>query len=108
MNGGSTQDNRQHSAVISDTHVLSPRFINELRLGYTRFYNANLNQGLGTNFTAQSGIHGFELTSLNFPGFPQLSIAGFQGLAGAPLQPPLDPSQSQPITPSRRPHQPPP
>jgi len=28
--------------VISDTHIFSPGVINELRLGYTRFYNANL------------------------------------------------------------------
>jgi hypothetical protein len=92
LNGGFTQDNRTHNAVVSDTHIFSPSTINELRLGYTRFYNANLNQGLGTNYTLQAGIHGFEQTSLNFPGFPQLSISGFQGIAGSAFQPLINPS----------------
>jgi outer membrane receptor protein involved in Fe transport len=92
LNGGFTQDNRTHNAVVSDTHIFSPTVINELRLGYTRFYNANINQGLGTNYTAQAGIGGFELTSLNFPGFPQLSISGFQGIAGNAFQPLINPS----------------
>jgi outer membrane receptor protein involved in Fe transport len=92
LNGGSTQDNRTHNAVVSDTHIFSPTTINELRLGYTRFYNANINQGLGTNQTGLSGIHGFEQTSLNFPGFPQLSISGFQGIAGNAFQPLINPT----------------
>lgn len=92
LNGGFTQDNRTHNAVISDTHIFSPTLLNELRLGYTRFYNANINQGLGTNYTSQAGIGGFELTSLNFPGFPQLSISGFQGIAGNAFQPLINPS----------------
>ena len=91
-NGGYTQDNRTHNAVVSDTHLLSPTLINELRLGYTRFFNANINQGLGTNYTQQAGIGGFELTSQNFPGFPQLSISGFQGIAGNTFQPLVNPS----------------
>ncbi len=39
-----------------------------------------------------AGIGGFELTSLNFPAFPQISIAGFQGIAGNAYQPLLNPS----------------
>jgi len=92
QNGGYSQDNRTHNTVISDTHIFSPTLINELRLGYTRFYNANINQGLGTNHTALAGITGFELTSLNFPGFPQLSISGYQGIAGNAYQPLINPS----------------
>ena len=56
QNGGFSQDNRRHNAVVSETHIFSPTFINEVRLGYTRFYNANLNQGLGTNYTTMAGI----------------------------------------------------
>ena len=97
LNGGSTQDNRTHSAVVSDTHIFTPSVINELRLGYTRFFNANFNQGLGTNYTVQSGIGGFEQTSLNFPGFPQLSISGFQGIAGNAFQPLINPSNTYEI-----------
>ncbi|HZT28327.1 MAG TPA: TonB-dependent receptor [Bryobacteraceae bacterium] len=92
QNGGYTQDNRVHNVAFSDTHIFSPNVINELRLGYTRFYNANIPQGLGTNYTALSGITGFELTSLNFPGFPQLSISGYSGIAGNAFQPLINPT----------------
>ncbi|MDQ2900818.1 MAG: carboxypeptidase regulatory-like domain-containing protein [Acidobacteriota bacterium] len=97
QNGGFTQDNRTHNAVVSDTHIFSPTVINELRLGYTRFYNANINQGLGTNYTTQAGIGGFELTSLNFPGFPQLSISGFAGINGNAFQPLINPTDAYEI-----------
>ncbi len=92
LNGAFTQDNRAHNAVVSDTHIFTPNLINELRVGYTRFYNANINQGLGTNYTALAGIMGFEQTSLNFPGFPQLSISGYAGLAGNSFQPLINPT----------------
>ena len=91
-NGGNTQRQRVQNLVASETHIFSPAVINELRLGYTRMHNANLNQGLGTNYTAQAGIGGFEETSLNFPGFPQLSITGFQGVAGNAFQPLVNPT----------------
>ncbi|MEZ5399467.1 MAG: carboxypeptidase regulatory-like domain-containing protein [Bryobacteraceae bacterium] len=91
-NGGSTQRQRVQNLAITETHVFSPSMFNELRLGYTRMHNANINQGLGTNHTAQSGIRGFEETSLNFPGFPQLSITGFQGIAGNAFQPLVNPT----------------
>jgi hypothetical protein len=91
-NGGFTQRNRVQNLVWTDSHIFSPTLINELRLGYTRMHNANLNQGLGTNYTIQSGIRGYEETSLNFPGFPQLSITGFQGVAGNAFQPLVNPT----------------
>ena len=91
-NGGNNQRQRVQNLVASETHIFSPAVINELRLGYTRMHNANLNQGLGTNYTAQAGIGGFEETSLNFPGFPQLSITGFQGIAGNAFQPLVNPT----------------
>lgn len=90
--GGFTQRQRTQNLAITETHVFSPTMINELRLGYTRMHNANLNQGLGTNHTIQSGIRGFEETSQNFPAFPQLSITGFQGIAGNAFQPLVNPT----------------
>lgn len=91
-NGGFTQRQRSQNLSITHSHVFSPNKFNELRLGYTRMHNANLNQGLGTNFTGQAGIRGFEETSQNFPGFPQLSITGFQGIAGNAFQPLVNPT----------------
>ncbi len=97
VNGGTTQRQRVQNLVASETHIFSPAIVNELRLGYTRMHNANLNQGLGTNYTGQSGIGGFEFTSLNFPGFPNLSITGFQGIAGNSFQPLVNPTHSYEI-----------
>ena len=94
QNGGSNQRQRVQNLVASETHIFSPTVVNELRLGYTRMHNANLNQGLGTNYTGQSGIGGFEFTSQNFPGFPNLSITGFQGIAGNSFQPLVNPTNS--------------
>lgn len=91
-NGGSTQRQRVQNIALTETHVFSPTMFNELRLGYTRMHNANINQGLGTNHTELSGIHGFEETSLNFPAFPQLSISGFAGVAGNAFQPLVNPT----------------
>ena len=92
QNGGSNQRQRVQNLAVSDTHIFSATVFNELRLGYTRMHNANLNQGLGTNYTIQSGIRGYEETSLNFPGFPQLSITGFSGVAGNAFQPLVNPT----------------
>ena len=97
-NGGFNQRQRVQNLVLSETHIFSPAVVNDLRLGYTRMHNANLNQGLGTNLTGQSGIRGFEETSQNFPGFPQLSITGFQGIAGNAFQPLVNPTNMYQIT----------
>ncbi len=97
QNGGSNQRQRVQNLVASETHIFSPTVVNELRLGYTRMHNANLNQGLGTNYTGQSGIGGFEFTSQNFPGFPNLGITGFQGIAGNSYQPLVNPTNSYEI-----------
>jgi hypothetical protein len=91
-NGGSNQRQRVQNLIASETHIFSPTVVNDLRLGYTRMHNANLNQGLGTNYTGQAGIGGFEFTSLNFPGFPSLGITGFQGIAGNAYQPLVNPT----------------
>ncbi len=95
--GGTNQRQRVQNMVISETHIFNPTTLNELRLGYTRLHNANLNQGLGTNHTQLSGIRGFEETSQNFPGFPGLGITGFQGIPGNAFQPLVNPTNSYQI-----------
>ena len=44
-----TSGSARKTSCLTETHIFSPAVINELRLGYTRMHNANLNQGLGTN-----------------------------------------------------------
>lgn len=68
---------RKQRVGVTHTHSLSSRTINELRLGYVRSRFLRTPQGLGTNYTVQSGIGGFEEHSREFPGFPGLSISNF-------------------------------
>jgi hypothetical protein len=90
--GGFTQGLRSQNAVLTETHLFTPTTLNELRLGYTRMKNSNIPEGLGNNYTSQAGIGGFEQTSLNFPGFPNISISGFTGINGRTFQPIINPT----------------
>jgi hypothetical protein len=86
-NGGVTQDSRRQRFSLSETHTFSPAVVNELRLNYVRMRFNNFPQGLGTNYTVQSGIGGFAEQSAQFPGFPGLNITGFLGFNGNAFSP---------------------
>ncbi len=91
--GGVSDDIRTQNAALDEVHIFKPTIINDLRLGYGRMYSTNSPQGLGTNYTTQAGITGFEQTSINFPGFPSLSISGYGTLInGNPYSPLTNPS----------------
>jgi hypothetical protein len=91
--GGDSSDIRTQNAALDEVHIFKPTIINDLRLGYGRLYSTNSPQGLGTNYTAQAGITGFEQTSINFPGFPSLTISGYGNLInGNPYSPLTNPS----------------
>ncbi len=81
-NGGVTQSVRRQMAALSETHSFGPATLNELRLTYVRTRENNAAQGLGTNYTVQSGIGGFVDQSGAFPGFPALSFTGYLGFNG--------------------------
>ena len=81
-NGGVNQYVRRQAAAMSETHTFGPAMLNELRLNYVRTRESNSQQGLGTNYTVQSGIGGFDQQSASFPGFPGLSISGYLGFNG--------------------------
>src|ERR1035437_4225124 len=78
-NGAVIQAVRRQAAALSETHSFGPSTLNELRLNYVRTRESNSAQGLGTNYTVQSGIGGFTEQSSAFPGFPGLSISGYLG-----------------------------
>ena len=60
-------------AGLSEVHIFSPNIVNELSIGYTRIRSFGMQQGLGTNYTVQSGIGGFDVVSGTYPGFPALT-----------------------------------
>jgi hypothetical protein len=77
QNGALTLTTNASNEGYSYTHIFSPSLLNQVRLGYAHLYNANSPQGLGTNYTVQSGILGFAQTSLVYPGFPQFDIGSY-------------------------------
>jgi hypothetical protein len=87
VNGGVTQDTRRQRFSLSETHSFSPAVVNEFRVNYVRLRFNNFPQGLGTNYTVQSGIGGFAEQSSDFPGFPGLNITGFLGFNGNAFSP---------------------
>jgi len=76
-NGAVELDLRKQRFSLTENHSFRPNLINELRLGYVRSRFLRSQQGLGTNYTVQSGIGGFEEQSKEFPGFPGLGISGY-------------------------------
>ena len=97
--GGETVAIRTQNAVVDEVHIFKPTLINDFKLGYGRMYSTNSPQGLGTNYTGQAGIAGFEETSLNFPGFPSIGVSGYGNLiSGNAYSPLTNPSNMYEIT----------
>jgi hypothetical protein len=95
VSGGTAQSIRVQNSVISFTHLFNPRLLNEARIGYAHLYYIKAPQGLGTNYTVQSGILGFTEESQNFPGFPNLSVSGYGALVnGVPFAPIRNPTNT--------------
>lgn len=93
--GGTTETVNTKNGAMSLTHSFSPSVINELRSGYGYLYGANSAQGIGTNYTVQSGILGFNQTSENFPGFPTLNVGGYTEFTnGNPFDPIINPTNT--------------
>jgi hypothetical protein len=86
-NGAVTQSVRRQAAALSETHSFGPSTLNDLRINYVRTRESNAPQGLGTNYTVQSGIGGFAEQSNTFPGFPGLSISGYLGFSANAFSP---------------------
>jgi hypothetical protein len=82
LNGGETHTVRAHRAGVGLVHTFTPSIVNEFTAGYTRLVYSGLPQGLGTNYTQQAGIGGYNQTSAEFPGFPGISLSGYTALNG--------------------------
>lgn len=91
-------DSKGHNAALGYTRLVSASIVNELRLGYTHLKVVGNPQGLGTNYTVQSGIRGFDRTSSSFPGFPEVVVTGFGTLvATLPFRPAIAPFDTKQI-----------
>ena len=78
--------NRNRNTLVAYTHTLSPRLLNDFRIGYHSVFDDSLNyfQMAGLNDAgAALGIPGFDGdVRHNNPGLPNFAITGFSGLGG--------------------------
>ena len=65
---GDQQRSRSQSVSITETHVISPLWVNEFRVGYTRFRIDEFSLLNGQNLATKFGVG-----NVNLPGFPQTS-----------------------------------
>ena len=72
--------------MFSETHIFSPRVINEFRAGYTRLRTERLQFNANDNLSAQVGIPGIPFTASN-GGLPRFSVSGVSTFGSATYQP---------------------
>jgi len=71
-------------AVADETHVFSPRFLNDLRLGYTRRGNTINGATLGDTASSALGIPGIPTNAAFNDALPLFTFTGFQQLGPSP------------------------
>lgn len=81
-NGATFGPTRTQFANLSWTHSFGAASVNLAHVGYSREAANETGQGIGTNYTVNAGIGGFGLTSLAYPGPPNLTIEGYTGVDG--------------------------
>lgn len=73
----------QYHVVLSDTHVISPRMLNEFRFGYARDESEYGGKNRGLDVVKASGL---QLGTLpDVPAVPGMSITGFSGISQSGL-----------------------
>ena len=81
--------NFRHVA-ISDTWTLTPRLINELKLGYARNYNPRAGILAGQELIDLLGIEGLPRQASDVKNIPTVSISGFQTMTQIANQAPAE------------------
>jgi outer membrane receptor protein involved in Fe transport len=97
-NGGLLRRGRAQRASINWNKTITPTMMNTLALGWTRFKNVLTPSIMGTNYTVESGLQGFNETSAKFPGFPSIYIGNYQGIDGFDWDPLINPTDNRQIT----------
>jgi len=82
--------NKPRNLVITETHIFTPRTVNELRLGYSRNRSERLQFNAHTNLSAQYGIPGIPFNSQNNGGLPTFSIDDLTSFGSSEYQPTVE------------------
>jgi len=80
---------KPRNVVVSETHIFTPRIVNELRLGYTQNESDRLQFNANVNESAQIGIPGVPF-STNNGGLPQFGVSGLSSFGSAEYQPTVE------------------
>lgn len=83
---GRDVDYKYNNFALSDTHVFSPRVVNEARFGFYFQKNQNLGQNRATDYDALFGIPGLT-PGPAYQGFPSIRIDGFSEFGDRPNDP---------------------
>ncbi|MBI3681960.1 MAG: TonB-dependent receptor [Acidobacteria bacterium] len=81
--GPSRETPHVRTYVLSDSFTLSPRLVNEFRVGFARQWRRIEGPFHGPTIIRQLGIQGLHPDLPDRPGFPQISISGFTTLSQA-------------------------
>ncbi|PYT27863.1 MAG: TonB-dependent receptor [Acidobacteria bacterium] len=81
--------NNARNVVITETHIFTPRTVNELRLGYSRNRSERLQFNSTKNLSAQYGIPGVPFGPTN-GGLPQFNVDGLNSFGSAEYQPTVE------------------
>ena len=85
--GRDTTQNYKNTA-FNDTHIFSPKIINEARFGIYNQNSQNLGQNRDTDYISLLGIPGLETgTSADVQGYPAIRIDGFSEFGDRPNDP---------------------
>jgi outer membrane receptor protein involved in Fe transport len=95
--GGDIRRGRSQNAAANWNRILNPSILNTLTLGWSRLAVTRVPSFLGTNHTVASGLQGFDDTSAEYPGFPNVSIGGYQAINGLDWWPAIQPTESRQI-----------
>ena len=81
--------NNARNLVVTETHIFTPRTVNELRLGYSRNRSERLQFNSTKNLSSQYGIPGVPFGPTN-GGLPQFNVDGLNSFGSAEYQPTVE------------------
>ena len=87
---GFGRDTKQNykNFVLSDTHIFTPKVVNEARVGLYQQRNQNLGENRTEDFITELGIPGLPTGTLpEFQGYPAIRIDGFSEFGDRPNDP---------------------
>ncbi len=71
------------NAAFSDTYVISPRAVNEFRVGFNRLLGGIFDETYGTDYAKQFGVFGVQSSYFPNPvrfGWPRATVTGFSSI----------------------------